>query len=117
MLLRDGAPFSVKTKKLRLMLMRFLNKLNGTLRDGFFRVNPFTGWLTYSMESLMSVVQFWQFVYSPKQCIKALETDRRGNVRQLKFNSHKILYLVDEVSEEQLNFLSSKGVAYRKVKL
>jgi hypothetical protein len=116
MLLKDGVPFIVRTKKLRLMLIRYLHKLNSTLRDGFFRVNPVTGWITFSIESLFSIVQFWELVYRPKQCIKLIEAERILNIRQLKFNSYKILHLVDEVSEEQLEFLNSTNVAYRRVK-
>lgn len=116
MLLKNGAPLTVQNRKPRLMLMRYLSKLNTTIRDGFFRVHHVTGVITFCMESLFSIPQFWELMCRHKQCLHLVESETLLNMRLLKFNIYKILFLVDEIDEEYLNFMSSQGAVFRRTK-
>lgn len=96
--------------------MRYMHKLNSTLKDGFFRVSAANGWITLCVESVFSTTGFWDLIYKTKDCIKFIESEILLSRRLMKFSIYKILYLANELTEENLNYLTAKGVAYRRVK-
>jgi hypothetical protein len=80
------------------MLMRYLHRLNSNLRNGFFRVNPMNGTITFCVESLLSINQFWKLVMVPDKCIELIKFKMSMSVCLLKLHISKILYLINEIS-------------------
>jgi hypothetical protein len=107
--LKRGRLLQVKSPATRLLLCRYLNRLNTILFDGSIVINPYNGAIVYRLSHHFAVDEFEALISDLRSGICLIEDSLFIAHGSFNYNLFKILYLMDEISEEAINSLIKEG--------
>ncbi len=112
-MLRNYVPIRVKEKDMKLSINRFLIRINGILKNGSIRLNPFNGEIVFCMNSFLSIYQFESLIYEPMKLVQFLIEELPKTRHYIRIHIYKILYLINEVDE---NYASNPALCNYQIK-
>lgn len=96
--LKGGRLLQVKSPAIRLLLCRYLNRLNGALFDGNIVLNPQNGTIVYRLYHVFTIGEFDLLMHDIKDGPALIESYVMTVHWCFNFNIYKIIYLMDEIS-------------------
>lgn len=95
---KSSIPVVVAVRDIRLMMMRFLWRLNAPSRvRGFFKIHPMTGLLTFTIWNVLAQAQYVNLLITPRDFVAKVEAILKDAISDFSYYFWKLLHLIGEV--------------------
>ena len=111
--LRNYIPIRVKEKEMRLTINRYVIKINGSLKQGALRLNPFNGEIVFCMTNFLTLSQYKSYILEPLKLVTMLSEDLMKSKHYIRMHFYKILYMINEQDQ---NYTSNPILSNYQIK-
>ena len=81
---------------MRLTINRYVIRINGSLKQGTLRLNPYNGEIVFSITNFLTINQYELYMIEPLKMVNMLSEDLGRTKKSIRMHLYKILYMINE---------------------